>query len=235
MSKNNKHLVTMKLYLKFWWYFTVLLYKTAAEFLPIGNPIYLYVGCFPDFYFHNESKTKMHNAQMTITICTSWCRSFGYAMLYKGQHCGCFNKFKRLRSKSKSITCDSRCAGEPADYCGGRNAGSIYEIKTPKYLGCFKDKRAPRDLKVFTRTATTLLGCGIYCEKHGYPVMGLQNGKECRCGMNYGKYGKRSGDECNMHCKDDPFHICGGDLRNSIFKVWKYRHKHAWTKNAYRV
>ena len=44
---------------------------------------------------------------------------------------------------------------------------------------------------------------------------GLQGGKDCWCGNNYGEYGFVA--KCNRRCSGDPKKMCGGIWTNSVY------------------
>ena len=46
----------------------------------------------------------------------------------------------------------------------------------------------------------------------------LQNGEECYCGTDYGKYGKA--ENCRKRCRSGE--ICGGSYANSVYKAGKF-------------
>lgn len=56
-----------------------------------------------------------------------------------------------------------------------------------------------------------------YCS--GYGFMGLQYGKECYCGDDYGKYGSVPDEECNKPCDGANDQMCGGTWRQSIYSL----------------
>ncbi|CAF1078621.1 unnamed protein product [Adineta steineri] len=88
-----------------------------------------------------------------------------------------------------------------------------------QYLGCFIDQLDNRDLQIFIGDYEQLTPaqCIIACRERNYDYAGIQYGNECRCGQQYGKYGRVSEDECNYACKTSE--KCGGDYRNSIYSV----------------
>ena len=45
-----------------------------------------------------------------------------------------------------------------------------------------------------------------------------QNASDCYCGDAYGHYGNAPEHECNMLCGDDDTRMCGGLLRNSLYR-----------------
>lgn len=88
-----------------------------------------------------------------------------------------------------------------------------------QYLGCFTDQLDQRDLPVFIGSLQRLTPqrCISACEEQNYAFAGIQYGSECRCGHQYGKYGKASESECLYKCSTEE--KCGGDNRNSIYSA----------------
>eukprot|EP00754_Rhynchopus_humris_P030122 Rhum_TRINITY_DN15258_c9_g1::Rhum_TRINITY_DN15258_c9_g1_i1::g.148181::m.148181 len=105
-----------------------------------------------------------------------------------------------------------------------------------EYVGCFKDalnsNGTSGDLtglyKVDGNYGTAAL-CAGFCYgeaatgKHDgrttpYEFFGLQNGKDCYCGDTHGSFGSVAQAECNVPCASLPTEMCGGLLRNSVYK-----------------
>lgn len=89
------------------------------------------------------------------------------------------------------------------------------------YIGCFIDQNDMHDLDgiyvpLGTKNPADSHGkCKGFC--HEYSYFGLQNGGECRCGNQFGLYGKVDDKHCNMSCQSQPSNMCGGPGYNSVF------------------
>jgi hypothetical protein len=88
-----------------------------------------------------------------------------------------------------------------------------------QYLGCFIDQIGDRDLSIFIGDYKQLTPkqCILICNEQNYLYAAIQYGNECRCGQQYGKYGRVSDDECDYLCLT--VEKCGGDKRNSVYDV----------------
>ncbi|CAF3948712.1 unnamed protein product [Rotaria sp. Silwood1] len=88
-----------------------------------------------------------------------------------------------------------------------------------QYLGCFIDHIDNRDFEIFIGDYQhlTSIQCIFACQKQNYRYAAIQNGNECRCGNDYGKYGQVLDDECNYSCVTSE--KCGGNKRNSVYNV----------------
>jgi hypothetical protein len=66
-----------------------------------------------------------HSAQMTGARCVSECanRGFAYAGTQYGSYCFCGNSYGRFGAANN---CDSRCAGNNSEICGGGWANTVY-------------------------------------------------------------------------------------------------------------
>jgi len=53
-----------------------------------------------------------------------------------------------------------------------------------------------------------------------YEYAGAQNGVECWCGKKFGKFGKASGDKCDMPCRAEHMQMCGGRGANTVMKAY---------------
>ena len=90
------------------------------------------------------------------------------------------------------------------------------------YLGCYNDQLGHfrRDLGGRAEYRTykgSVKLCREFCS--GYIYFGLQDGLECYCGNEFGRYGNAPDNECNKTCYKDKNAICGGSLKNSIYRV----------------
>jgi hypothetical protein len=84
------------------------------------------------------------------------------------------------------------------------------------YKGCFIDK-GDRDLPVQISMDLSPKACFEKAMEREYKYAGLQYGKQCWAGNEYGTYGKAADKDCNMACKDDEKITCGGGWRQSIY------------------
>jgi hypothetical protein len=90
-------------------------------------------------------------------------------------------------------------------------------------LGCYVDKSdtAGRDLPHCAtkrmKTGDPVGECGALCVAYGY--FALENGRECRCGDGYGKYGKAKdpSKDCGMPCEGDAKVLCGGFYYENVY------------------
>lgn len=92
------------------------------------------------------------------------------------------------------------------------------------YLGCFKDDPKDED---FTGAFALLADgkgarsspelCEDFC--NGYFYFALQNGGDCYCGNSFGKHGAAPEEDCNRTCVNSTTEMCGGTLRNSVYKI----------------
>ncbi|CAF1135988.1 unnamed protein product [Rotaria sordida] len=97
------------------------------------------------------------------------------------------------------------------------------------YLGCFIDQIGNRDLNIFISDYELLTPqqCILACQEQNFPYAGIQHGNECRCGRQYGKYGRVSNDECIYNCLTSE--KCGGHNRNSIYSVFNSIDTYSYT------
>lgn len=88
------------------------------------------------------------------------------------------------------------------------------------YLGCYIDRIGDRDLPVFIGDdlPLTMQQCLEACQMNDFLYAAIQYGNECRCGNQYGKYGRVSDEQCSYRCEND-WYRCGGNYRNSIYQI----------------
>ena len=106
-------------------FFAIAAYTGTALAQPAGTQ---YVGCFKDDRWNRDlaGHTEEHPG-MTGQACTDVCRKkgFKYAATQYGKHCFCGNAYGKFGA---AANCDMKCAGNPAEICGGSSANSVYSL-----------------------------------------------------------------------------------------------------------
>ncbi|KAI4941281.1 hypothetical protein J4E91_010858 [Alternaria rosae] len=228
---------------------------SSAAPVPTGLPEgFEYKGCYvdgPGFRIVNNQQPD--DQKMTVASCTSICAKAGYeiaAMEYSYQ-CFCDNAV-RMGGKpaSSESECNTKCAGNQAETCGGPNRMSIYSSQDPlkvvkvptptqnvsdwQYQGCITDignQVFPH--KLLNTTGNSPEWCLSRCQAFGYMAAGMEYGEECYCGDLDGieKIGSKPApeSECSIACPGDPEALCGAGNRLSWYKwegdplyVWEY-------------
>ena len=103
----------------------------------------VYAGCFVD-NSDRDLSAESYNidpVDATLEVCNEFCYSRGYsyfAMQY-GTECWCDNSFGHFNADGSAAAegtvaspvdgCDSPCAGNPAQLCGGSWRNSVYEVE----------------------------------------------------------------------------------------------------------
>eukprot|EP00096_Caligus_rogercresseyi_P002666 TRINITY_DN1489_c0_g1_i1.p1 TRINITY_DN1489_c0_g1~~TRINITY_DN1489_c0_g1_i1.p1 ORF type:complete len:816 (+),score=81.81 TRINITY_DN1489_c0_g1_i1:174-2621(+) len=101
--------------------------------------------------------------------------------------------------------------------------GSDEPFRGVKSLGCFKDDSKSPDLEYVStlslRGGEILEECIQDCVEHYYAFAGVQKGKTCFCGSQYGKYGASS--DCKIPCdeRDSSNFTCGGLFSSNIYST----------------
>lgn len=92
--------------------------------------------------------------------------------------------------------------------------GAWYSTFNPRDLS----GDGPLDMATDGNGQATPARCMDFCA--GFQYFGLQWGRECYCGDEYGTFGQaESEDECNRPCAGDASTMCGGGWRNSIYEI----------------
>ncbi|CAE7192970.1 hypothetical protein P3342_009322 [Pyrenophora teres f. teres] len=216
--------------------------QPAATGLPKG---FEYKGCYvdgPGFRIVNYQQPD--DQAMTIASCATKCAAAGYqiaAMEYSYQ-CFCDNAV-RMGGKpaSSESDCNTKCAGDQSQTCGGPNRMSIWSsqeplkvIQAPKpvanvdgweYQGCITDNVNGQSVfpwKIVNQTGNSPQWCLSKCQAFGYMAGGMEYGEECYCGDLDGieKTGSKVAPEsdCNTACSGDPEALCGQGNRLSWYK-----------------
>ncbi|CAN9245366.1 unnamed protein product [Alternaria alternata] len=223
----------------------------VATGLPDG---FEYKGCYvdgPGFRIVNYQQPD--DQSMTIASCSNACAKAGYeiaAMEYSYQ-CFCDNTV-RMGGKpaSSESECNTKCAGNQDETCGGPNRMSIYSSQDPlkvinapapiqnvsdwQYQGCITDTdNQVFPWKLVNQTGNSPQWCLSQCQAFGYQAAGMEYGEECYCGDLDGieKSGSKTvaESECNTACPGNPEALCGQGNRLSWYKwegdplyVWEY-------------
>lgn len=89
------------------------------------------------------------------------------------------------------------------------------------FEGCFLDDSQDRDLDSYhlTLNDNSPWKCIEQCKQLGTLYAGVQNGRDCYCGLDYGKHGKLHDTRCKSPCSGDRELWCGGELANHIFRT----------------
>ncbi|USP76719.1 uncharacterized protein yc1106_03993 [Curvularia clavata] len=224
----------------------------TATGLPAG---FSYKGCYVDGPGYRILNNQQPDDQtMTVESCTKKCAQAGYtiaAMEYSYQ-CFCDNVIRMGGKLAQSESeCNTKCAGNQAQTCGGGNRMSIYSSQDPvkvlqppkpvqtvdgwTYQGCITDNvNGPVfPWKLVNQTGNTPQWCLSQCKAFGFMAAGMEYGEECYCGDLDGiqKTGSTVAPEsdCNTACSGDPEALCGQGNRLSWYKwtadplyVWQY-------------
>ncbi|RYF49565.1 MAG: hypothetical protein EOO38_07610, partial [Cytophagaceae bacterium] len=230
---------------------------STAPPAPTGLPSgFEYKGCYvdgPGFRIMNFQQPDEQS--MTVASCASKCAAAGYeiaGMEYSYQ-CFCDNIVRMGGSLASSDSeCNTNCAGNAAQKCGGPSRLSIYSSQTPlkiiqapkpvqnvsdwKYQGCITDNVAGQKVfpwQLVNQTGNSPEWCLSKCQQFGYMAAGMEYGEECYCGDLDGieKVGAEAvaESECSTACPGNAEAICGQGNRLSWYKwegeplyVWQY-------------
>ncbi|CAH1788982.1 unnamed protein product [Owenia fusiformis] len=105
---------------------------------PICLAIVFYLGCFKD-RAHVAGARDMdglglphgfQHQEMTIEICTNYCRTrgFKYAGVQWAYSCYCADKFGKYGNAAESA-CKMACKGNPNQDCGGDERNGIFLVR----------------------------------------------------------------------------------------------------------
>jgi hypothetical protein len=233
--------------------------SAASSTVPVATGLpkgFTYKGCYvdgPGFrimnYQQNDDQT------MTIASCANKCAAAGYSiagMEYSYQ-CFCDNFIRMGGAPSSSESdCNSQCAGNTAQTCGGPGKLSVWSNQTtleiysvPKpvqnvsswqYQGCITDGgEGDRTLmwQMVNETGNSPEWCLGKCKQFGYMAAGMEYGQECYCGdldtITSSGSTVAPESECNTPCPGKPDAICGAGNRLSWYKwvgdplyTWQY-------------
>ncbi|KUI55061.1 Putative fungistatic metabolite [Cytospora mali] len=178
--------------------------------------------------------------------CRAGCDAEGYglAAVEHGQECWCGNTIVDKAYPVPKEKCDSPCAGDANQTCGGYGYMNLYArngfnftiggpSKTPPEglieVSCFNDTDAyerllpyqPVGCQYQPERLRTAVGCMDDCSSLGYKYAGLQNGRECWCGY-FPPPLHREGGKCDMPCEGDATQLCGGSSSLMVYCRGEY-------------
>ncbi|KOS19608.1 putative fungistatic metabolite [Escovopsis weberi] len=192
------------------------------------------------------------NDALTVESCAQSCASqdFKIAGAEYSKQCFCGNSIVNGGVKAQSdAECNTPCAGDPTEMCGGGGRMSILSLGPPAvlappapipvvgdwaYQGCYEDN--VKQVRTFTWQLIfqnmTPDQCLKQCATFGYMAAGLEYGDECYCGdpFNIQTVGstKRPESECNIPCTGNGSAICGGGSRLTTY-FWTSDPLYSWT------
>ncbi|KAK4683990.1 glucan endo-1,3-alpha-glucosidase, partial [Tremellales sp. Uapishka_1] len=183
------------------------------------------VGCIVDSSARLLNGTFTSTATNTIESCLGSCDDAGYvyASVEYGKQCFCGNTLNSAVGQSAPSTdCSYACTGNSAETCGGYNRGNLYSKPAAVALGCYSDA-ASRTLNGTGSTSTstnTIESCQTYCEKGGFAYAGMEDGKQCWCGMTAPPAPRAAAaSNCNIACTGNSNEKCGGNWYINVYQL----------------
>ncbi|KAF7311441.1 Glycoside hydrolase [Mycena kentingensis (nom. inval.)] len=192
----------------------------TARAIPAG---WSSVGCVTD----GSSRALSYSytsSSMTEDACTATCDSKGY--IYAGteysNECWCGNTLNNgYGVAAASSDCNSRCAGNSTQVCGGGFRLSLYKKATGWSVSqaCAVDTPAHL-LKQYSTTLSnnTPGNCQAVCQSRGYGIAAVEYGNECYCGNSFtSQPANAAASDCNMKCAGDSSQKCGAGYRMQVY------------------
>jgi hypothetical protein len=195
---------------------------------------FAYQGCHTDSPAARVLKDKSTwSANMTSTVCSSFCTGYQYFGTEYKTECYCGNELAAVSVSAQESDCWMKCPGDAKATCGGTSRISVYkatkfipvvtkpaDIASYAYRGCYADAVSSRTLTdgYFYGEDMTTTKCASLCK--GSTYFGTEYGGECYCGKIFPQRAVEvSGSECSAACKGDKTQACGAGSRLSVY--WK--------------
>ncbi|KAH9946755.1 hypothetical protein B0H21DRAFT_388973 [Amylocystis lapponica] len=204
-----------------------------------------YGGCWVDNAYGRVMANELPDYDdLTVLSCIQNCTSQNYTIagLEYSVQCFCSNNLVEGAVITADTDCGMGCGGNATEACGGPNRLSVYtstenvtaypvptvlNTSLPgqwQYYGCLQEPGADRTLtyqNIWTDN-NTVEACLNQCALYGYPVAGLEYGDECWCGdksnVTDNSPGLGTASSCSMSCSGDPYHLCGGPERLTLYE-----------------
>ncbi|KAJ7291038.1 glyoxal oxidase N-terminus-domain-containing protein [Mycena rebaudengoi] len=177
------------------------------------------------------------DSAMTIDKCVATCHTKGFRIAGAefANECYCGDEFQATSlgggAAAPASDCNTKCAGEATQTCGGGNRLSTYsaqqgvpsEPTLPSgwaYVSCTQDDTNARLLSGFSYTdaALTVESCVGNCRSRGFSYAGLEFSNECYCANGYRSTPvKVAESDCNMPCAGKATETCGAGSRLSVY------------------
>jgi WSC domain len=181
-------------------------------------------------------------SHMTVEACQKFCTNASMPLfgLEYGGECYCGAKLSVGAISTFSSQCNTPCAGNKAQTCGGSAHLSLYgaspgkpaetpvahpEVNQFAYVGCFAENASgvPRALPggtVADQSEMTVTACGRFCLNRGFLVFGLEYKNECYCGTvdDRAKMKRATEADCSMACSGASDQTCGGSSRLGVYQ-----------------
>ncbi|KAF5541770.1 glycoside hydrolase [Fusarium mexicanum] len=176
------------------------------------------LGCYTDSTQRILTSLEQDLSQNTPQLCANFCGSQGYTFSATeyGNQCYCGNNINSPGASTQSCQCDSKCAGNSSQTCGGTWAMSVVKISNPSSiaqyfaitddLGCYTDS-TQRTLTGFSKTSSnaTRQGCANLYGNYGFNIQSPG--------------ASTSSSKCYSKCGGDSSQICGGTWAMSLLKI----------------
>ncbi|KAH9172379.1 WSC domain-containing protein [Lactarius sanguifluus] len=176
------------------------------------------------------SATFKDSAHMTVESCVKFCnhRKYLYAGLENGEDCYCGNYLAESAYVGLPPECSVKCPGNSNEICGAGHHLSLYwsgagpaptissNVGEWKFLACYADPKSDLDnLKPTSvtdgRHHMTVASCGAECRRSGYPLAGMEFGRDCYCDDGGTLIDiPIPSENCMLACFGNSTEVCGG-------------------------
>ncbi|BFZ57703.1 hypothetical protein PYCC9005_004756 [Savitreella phatthalungensis] len=183
-------------------------------------------GCsVDDINYRSLNGASTSSDSMTNSLCSEFCGAQGFALYGTeyGRECYCGNALRL----SGSATCNTPCAGNTNEICGGNLALSVYTTNMQSSpsgssyqalnSGCFADYYPNSRALAAANTESsdmTVEKCAAFCDSTGAGYFGVEYSTQCFCGTSQPTEVSSS---CNMACGGNAAETCGGSNALNVY------------------
>ncbi|KAE9409012.1 WSC-domain-containing protein [Gymnopus androsaceus JB14] len=169
---------------------------------------------------------------MTVEACVAFCGAgdFIYAGVEFATQCYCDSTIQIPGAPSPLGDCNTPCAGNASEFCGGGGEILIYtngepgpvivqEVGQWSYEGCFTILERVLSEVIDVPAGVTAETCTAGCQTAGFTIAGLEDGQECWCGNTLGNSSLHvDDDDCREICISNHDEYCGNANRLAIYE-----------------
>jgi hypothetical protein len=189
-----------------------------------GLAVAQYVGCYRDDANRALPVALSDSPQQTVESCIAQAKSRNLRYAGLQFHTQCYGGSTVGYEKAASeASCDTKCAGNQGQTCGGSWFNSIYDTGVRpaqlsyRYVGCRQDNERRYLPTAISGANETIESCVNAAKERGFQYAGLQFWGQCFAGNYFSGPAATHDYECNTPCSADMSQTCGGAWRNSVY------------------
>ncbi|WPB05694.1 uncharacterized protein RHO25_010348 [Cercospora beticola] len=178
----------------------------------------------------------LNQAQMSPQRCETHCKQYNSQMFGVSRTwCFCGDTLGTGTKGAPLSQCNIPCAGDSEEFCGATLRVNIYGPEellteplvpsTAKPAGCWQEptganRKALNDYPSLSNAGMTVQMCQDHCSAYQAHLFGVENGRECYCGMTTKNNPTRKPNTaCNRPCVGNDGKFCGATNHFNLYEL----------------